>query len=330
MKVTQDPYTATTATHTVSAQPLPYHKGQHQGGDLAEMHNPELYRLIGRYLEHQAAMGILNAERSRYVVRRRLLQFCASTECRPENLSRRQIESYLSRNLAASTRAAELSTLRGFCGWLMDEGIIDKDPTRGVRRPKIAKGLPRDLNPGQVRRLFEVVGNDPRHRLILLLMVEMGLRRIEVSRAQLGDVDLHDKTIEVRGKGFGGQVSRLLPLLDDTYRALKVYLDEERGTTVGPLILNRRDRYEGVEAHTLSEMVRGWMREAGLKVSATDGVSAHALRHTCAQSMVDAGVPLRVVQQWLGHASIKTTEGYARREVSGLREAAEARPSYFG
>ena len=67
------------------------------------------------------------------------------------------------------------------------------------------------------------------------------------------------------------------------------------------------------------------MRAAGLKRFPHDGTSAHSLRHTCAQTMLDGGADLREVQYALGHRTIRSTEIYTRREPPGLRAAMNGR-----
>lgn len=70
------------------------------------------------------------------------------------------------------------------------------------------------------------------------------------------------------------------------------------------------------------------MRDSGVKEYNGDGRSAHALRHTCAQDLVDGGADIRVVQRVLRHSSIRNTELYVRGEVKGLRPVMEGR-RYF-
>lgn len=75
----------------------------------------------------------------------------------------------------------------------------------------------------------------------------------------------------------------------------------------------------------LSKIVQRLVCSAGLKQFPYDGVGAHALRHTCAQGMLDLGADIRQVQAALGHRHQSTTEIYLRREPPGLREAMEGR-----
>jgi integrase/recombinase XerD len=75
----------------------------------------------------------------------------------------------------------------------------------------------------------------------------------------------------------------------------------------------------------VSVLVRKWIAAAGVKSLPGDGISAHALRHTCAQDMIDRGADIREVQHALGHRSVMSTEIYLRRAPVGLRQAMEGR-----
>ena len=155
-------------------------------------------------------------------------------------------------------------------------------------------------------------------------MLQLGLRRVEVSRAEVGDIDFRKSTMLVRGKGADGGISAALPLTDEVREALRLYVSTE-GLTAGPLFLDRRGTGRGISAAHVGMLVVEAFREAGVKSHNGDGRSAHALRHTCAQDLFDAGVETRVVQKVLRHASIRNTEIYLRGEVGGLREAMEGR-----
>jgi integrase len=116
-----------------------------------------------------------------------------------------------------------------------------------------------------------------------------------------------------------------VPFTDEAWEALDLYLAETGPRFSGALIDSYTHPQAPLEAHTLSRMVRRWFSLAGVKAHAFDGMSAHALRHTCAQDVLDAGADIRQVQTMLGHASVKTTEDYLRLKPPGLAEAMEGR-----
>jgi site-specific recombinase XerD len=117
----------------------------------------------------------------------------------------------------------------------------------------------------------------------------------------------------------------VLPLSAQTRAAMVAYLNAEVIGGGGPLIRSRVRPESGVSPATVGELVKGVMVEAGVKEYVGDGRSAHALRHTCAQDLVDAGADIRKVQRVLRHASIRNTEVYLRGEVKGIREVMAGR-----
>jgi site-specific recombinase XerD len=124
--------------------------------------------------------------------------------------------------------------------------------------------------------------------------------------------------LRVRGKGGRGRVTREVPIHVDVERTMVYYLaGQSRGG--GRLLRSYQRPDAGLTAHTISALVGDWMTAAGLEES------AHALRHTFAQELLDAGADWRLVQDGLGHASIATTiDVYGRRRPTGLRAAMNA------
>ena len=204
-------------------------------------------------------------------------------------------------------RRAQLSVVKGFCAWLAHKQYVGVDPAGGVRRVRLPRYVPRALEVPSVRQLLERVP-DERGRLIVLLMVEEGLRCCEVAGIGLHDVNFHDRSVRIAGKGGH---ERVLPITDETWTALNAYL-AKWPAHAGPLIRSYIQTWSGLRAGTISKMVSEWMGEAKVKHRPRDGVSAHALRHTSATDMLRAGAHLRDVQAVLGHVSLSTTQRYLR------------------
>lgn len=282
-----------------------------------------LTQLALRYVAERVAKGELT-KRSATTIRSKLLDFAEATKVDPKKVTRRHVERWLARpGLSPAYRRARLSALRGFCRWCVLNGHMTKDPTLGLKTPRVPKGLPRALSLEETGRVIDAAP-DLRTRLICLLMVQEGLRRIEVARAQFADLDARKRTLRVRGKGGGGEPTRTLPLSDETMSVLARYLAEQ-SVTSGPLIRSHKHPDRGITASHASHLVLLAFRDSGVKAYNGDGKSAHALRHTAAQDMLDQGAELRQVQAALGHSTVKTTEVYLRGEVAGLRDAMAGR-----
>jgi site-specific recombinase XerD len=233
-------------------------------------------------------------------------------------------------HLKPSTQRLRHTTVSCFCEWLVDEEILRRNPFRQVKPPKAQRRPPRALPHEGVARLYDVVP-DVRGRVIVSLMVQQGLRCMEVSGLTVGDVDLEERTMRVSGK-FGHE--RVLPVTEGCVADLTLYL--LRHPAAGPWApLVRAWRPNGgsmrttepvasdrpLSAYTLSKMVTEWMVDAGIKRSPRDGVSAHALRHTCATDMLAGGADLLEVRDVLGHTSVATTQVYLSVQPGRLASA---------
>lgn len=223
--------------------------------------------------------------------------------------------------LAASYRRDRLAKLRRYCRWLHDRGLIASNPTVDVAQVRVPDGAPRDLTLDEVGALVEVLPDD-RARLIVVVMLQCGLRVGDLCRVRTEDVDWSRRRLHVRGKGGRGEPTHWVPIPAEAWE-----LVEPRLGRPGPLVRSTRyrRRVEPLSPNHVGRLIRGWMSDAGVKQAARDGISSHALRHSCAQHLVDAGVSIRHVQAVLGHRSEATTEAYVRREPPGLRAAVEGR-----
>jgi site-specific recombinase XerD len=225
-------------------------------------------------------------------------------------------------HLSASTRRGHVSTVRHFLLWMAEEGLCNG---------KIVVYLPKVKAPREVPRAFSfddakaalAAAPDRRGRAIVALMLYEGMRCCEVANLDCEDYDRVRQTLLVTGK-LGNQ--RVLPVGTECAVILGRWLDE-RGFTRGPVFTSRQHGREGERllAQTVSKLVADWFTAAGLKMRRGDGRSAHALRHTAASDALDAGVNLRVVQNFLGHQNLGTTSIYLRRAALGDLQAAVER-----
>lgn len=229
---------------------------------------------------------------------------------------------------APSTRRLRWGFVSGFCEWLVDEEVLGRNPFRQVKPPKPPRRPPRALPNDAVGALLSVAP-DLRARLIILLMVQQGLRCGGVAGLLIEDVDLAAGVLRVSEK-FGNE--RVLPITEECREALVAYLGRFPASQ-GPLV--RAWRPNGgtgrtcapvaserpLAAGTVSKMVSAWMYEAGVKSLPRDGRSAHALRHTCATDMLEAGADLMEVRDTLGHTSVATTQAYLGSASGRLRGA---------
>ena len=243
---------------------------------------------------------------------------------RRRTIRRAEVERWLEHraDLAPSTRRSDLSTVRGWCRWLIREGHLRHDPTVDVAAPREPRRLPRYIDRELIDELLAVCP-DTRAQAIVWLMFGGGLRCCEVSRLEVGDWDRRGELLRVRGKGGH---EREVPVVDDVRAALDRYL-AEHPATVGPIVRSYNRPSSALRPDTLSGMVSELMRGAGIKHAARDGMSAHALRHTAAADTLDAsGGNLWLVGELLGHANLNTVKLYLRRARSGeMRAALDAR-----
>lgn len=231
------------------------------------------------------------------------------------------IERWLERcgDYSPASRRAMLSTVRGFLRWAERHNHVRHNPANHVKGPRQPRILPRALAGGSASRVLSACP-DARARLVVTLMLQQGLRCVEVSRLELGDIDRYHGTVRVKGKG---DHERVLPLMDETVASLTEYLGE-LPAVAGPLVRSYTTG-RALTPGSISRLVSGWMLDAQVKSAPGDGISAHPLRHTMASDMLLNGAHLRDVQAALGHAHLATTETYLPLVVNGLHAAMSGR-----
>ena len=217
------------------------------------------------------------------------------------------------RGRARATITRRLCTIAGFYRYAVEEELLDHSPAAHVRRPRLdyeshATGLDRN----ELGALLVAAGLGPpgEHALISLLALN-GLRVSEATGADIEAMGLErgHRTLVVTRKG--GKVVTI-PLAPRTARAIDLAIGER---CEGPIFLAPDGRR--LDRHGAGRIVRRLARRAGI----TKPVGPHTLRHAFITAALDAGVPLRDVQEAASHADPRTTMRYDRARVSLDRHA---------
>ncbi len=212
-----------------------------------------------------------------------------------------------------STVARRLSTLASFYHYCAAEGIVTRDPSANVRRPRVdheSRTLGLDRN--ELGALLVQAGlGTPRDHALVTLLAMNGLRISEALNADVKDLDTErgHRTLRIVRKG-GKHVT--VPLAPRTARALDLYLAERSG---GPIFLTAAGRR--MDRGAADRIVKRLARRAGISKQ----ISPHSLRHTFITLALDAGVALRDVQEAASHADPRTTMRYDRGRQSLDRHA---------
>lgn len=222
-------------------------------------------------------------------------------------------------DLAHSTVARKVASVRGFHRFELVDGVTDDDPSALLDPPQRRQSLPKALTVEQTLALLDAIPLTDRAGVrdsaLLEFIYATGSRVSEAIGVDLGHIDLVDRVVVVTGKG---RKQRMVPLgsgaVDAIQRWLPPRLETAREST-DALFLNLRGARlsrQGVFA-----IVRKRAEMVGIEAST---VSPHVLRHSAATHMVEGGADLRTVQEMLGHANVSTTQIYTRVSPQHLLE----------
>ncbi len=224
-----------------------------------------------------------------------------------------------------TTVARSIAAVRTFFGFLATQGLVGGNPAAGLPAPRREDRLPGFL---PVDEMIDLLRSLPaggelekRDAAILELLYSSGLRVGELVALRRGDVSLDEGTARVTGKG---RKVRIVPVGAHALRALTAYLGARSGEAGGaggdaeePLFLNARGGR--LTARSVARVLERALARAG----GGRHLSPHGMRHSFATHLLESGADLRAIQEMLGHASLSTTQRYARVNVSHLVRAYE-------
>ena len=273
-------------------------------------------------------------------------QFCEGkvVESLVPTMLRRYEADLMGRGMKPRTVHQHMSVLSGFCRFLMGKGILQANPARSVKRPKMEKRLPeyyqvrsmddyfaatehwagedeleilRSYGPAPTDKSAVEIYRHRLRRLIISLLYGTGIRRAELIGLRRQSFDEGRQVLRVVGKG---DKMREIPLIPSLCHEICLYLqavESMRGSASpadGPLLVTEKGRplYPVYVDRTIKEELDGY--------GITGRKSPHVLRHTVATALLDDGADLNAIKEMLGHANLAATQVYTHNSVDRLKK----------
>ena len=260
------------------------------------------------------------SERTQEMYVRAVRQLCKHYKKSPDLITEEELRNYFLHNKNVLKWSRTASTI-AICGikFFFTYTLSKEWTTFQLVRPPKEKTLPSILSRQEVRRIFKQVKFD-RHRSCLLAIYSLGLRLQEGTHLQVSDIDSDRMFVHIhRGKG---NKDRYVPLPKRTMELLREFWKTHRN----PFLLFPAPGRGGIGMPTTvkpmpKSSIQIAFREAKIAAGVHKPVSVHHLRHSYAIHLLEAGVDIRLIQEYLGHNDPRTTLIYKRLTKKTLRSA---------
>ena len=224
-----------------------------------------------------------------------------------------------STKISSSTQSRVLTCLHSFYQFLLDNNLINTDPTEQLSYPKLEKKLPVFLNIQEVEKLLEAPNCSSlfgqRDRAMLELLYSCGLRVSELINLSYHNINIKEEFIRIHGKG---NKERILPMGEIAIEYLTAYESNSR-----PILLKNgqsdsyflSNRGKAMSRQNFFYIIKAYATQADIDKP----LSPHSLRHAFATHLVQKGADLRSVQLMLGHSDISSTQLYTHIQNAQLK-----------
>ncbi len=229
------------------------------------------------------------------------------------------IEDYLfGLKVSSSTKQRRKVVIKTFFDFLYKHGEISNNPAVNVESIKVTQKRPEYLSSEQYTNFLKTIEKDStpyykkRDLMLVKILIMTGLRRAEIVRLNVGDVDLSKLRFSVKRKGNREEYviihNKLVEDLRNYLKIINRYRDE-------PLFMSKRG--QRLSASSVWHLIKVYSKKAGLN----GDVTVHSLRHTFATALLSENVQLPYIQQLMGHRSAQTTSRYLHIQDNQLSEA---------
>ncbi len=221
----------------------------------------------------------------------------------PDKLITQHIEDFkqhlTSQNYTAKSVSRKLNSIKTFCRFLIAQNFIKDNPATSVTHPKYEIKPPRILSKMEYRSLRDVCREDVRIHAIVEILLQTGIRIGELANLDLNDIDSDKLTI----KPYESHAQRLVPLNKAGQTALAEYLKFRPKTKVKTVFVTKNGR--AFLIRNIRTAIDRYFKLAGIKEA-----KVNDLRHTFIAHQLEAGTPLTLISQLVGHKRLSTTEKY--------------------
>jgi integrase/recombinase XerD len=283
--------------------------------------------LIKDFLDYLTAEKGLsrNTIESYHLDLRKFRNFLSLKETEMKSFSKADIVDFMERlreeGYSISSVCRFISSIKGFCKYLLIENIMEGDPSENLRSPKKWERLPKAISVSEVKSFLEGSSSynvtdltEMRDSVMFELLYSSGLRVSELVSLKTEDINFEAGFLRVLGKG---SKERIVPLHMKTIEKLKKYISQYR-----PAILKKKlspylfvtNRGKLMTRQRLWQTIKKFGRKLGIEIS------PHTMRHSFATHLLEGGADLRSLQKILGHSDISTTQIYTKVTTERLKQ----------
>lgn len=205
------------------------------------------------------------------------------------------------KEVQASTINGLMATIKAFFTWAVEEGYMESNPTKKLRKVKQETKIKEPLTLENVERL-RIACKTNRERAFVEFLLATGMRISEAVKVNVSDLDFYENKLKTKGKG---NKERYILFNDKCKVYLKEYLENRKGENEALFIAERKP-FNRMGARALEKMLK---RISERKIEDIS-VFPHKLRHTFATQLYSCGANITTIQFLLGHSSISTTQRY--------------------
>lgn len=241
-----------------------------------------------------------------------LLEFAEGARVSPRLLSDYVI-ALQERGYSNTTVARKIASVKSFFGYLLEEGEVKEDPTENLSSPRTGRSLPKPLSEEDILRLlgepFKLgTPEGLRDGAMLEVLYASGLRVSEMINLNVRDVNVDEQYLRCMGKG---SKERVVPLYDGVVDVVQDYVTNGRPELLAASNHNEQALFLNRHGDRLTRQGFWFiLKNHAVNAGIVQTITPHTLRHSFATHLLAGGASLRNVQEFLGHASIATTQIY--------------------